>query len=187
MIKMKDKPKAVIMFGSPGSGKGTQSKLLGFQHFSTGDILRNSELGREFLTKNPGSLVPDEMVNQIIMSRISDLMGRADDNKDFIMDGYPRTVEQADLIVPYLRERDIDIIVIHLDVSLYTVIRRMRERGRPDDTAETIGKRMNVYVTQTVPVYERLIESGCQHHLIDASGTPKDVSNEIDDYVFDRN
>jgi len=125
---------AVILFGTPGSGKGTQAKLLerrmGVPHISTGDMLREridsgDAFGKEVKEiMESGRLVPDEWVNRLVADRI----GRADAAKGFLLDGYPRTVSQARTLTEMLRERGIEQVIVHLNVDYNEVIARLSAR-----------------------------------------------------------
>src|SRR5258706_15318904 len=121
----------VILFGAPGSGKGTQAKLLreslGVAHISTGDMLREraalgDDLGRlaEAIMKS-GALVPDEMVNRMVEDRIA----QADCAAGFMLDGYPRTVTQAKLLMSLLRARGIVAWVVNLKVDYNVIVARI--------------------------------------------------------------
>lgn len=125
----------VILLGAPGAGKGTHAKrlssLLGIPHISTGDIFReemekNSELGQEvrrYVEK--GELVPDEVVNQIVKKRLL----QDDCKKGFILDGYPRTLQQAEALEQILKELSLPLKkVINLVVSEEEIIRRLSGR-----------------------------------------------------------
>jgi len=125
----------MILIGPPGSGKGTQAKLLcqrlGLVHFATGDILRDAmkkkrpegELARPFMDK--GQLVPDAVVNEIVNSRL-----RASDRpRDFVMDGYPRTLEQAVSFDSVLKEQSLQLdAVVYLKVDDEEIVRRNSAR-----------------------------------------------------------
>lgn len=125
---------ALILFGPPGSGKGTQAKFikdwLGFPHISTGDMLRehmdaDDELGRAILTvMRSGALVPDEMVNRMVEERID----RPDCRNGFILDGYPRTLAQGEWLVGQLEKRAVGYVVVHLKVDYNEVIGRLAAR-----------------------------------------------------------
>jgi adenylate kinase len=127
-------PTAVILFGPPGSGKGTQARLLkaatGFPHISTGDMLREriasgDELGlRVKDLMQAGRLVPDEAVNQLVADRIA----QPDCLRGFILDGYPRTLPQAAVLDTLLAERGYRHLVIHLKVDYTKVIARIAGR-----------------------------------------------------------
>ncbi len=124
----------LILFGAPGSGKGTQAKLLkqtlGIAHISTGDMLREriasgDPLGQEVeeLMK-AGTLVPDETVNRLVGERIE----QPDAVSGFILDGYPRTISQAALLGTVLAAKGIDPLVVHLKVDYNVIIARLSGR-----------------------------------------------------------
>jgi adenylate kinase len=124
----------VILFGPPGSGKGTQAKFLkqalGMAHISTGDMLREhiaagDGLGREVeATIQAGGLVPDETVNRMVADRIE----RADCKTGFILDGFPRTVDQARLLVGLLAAHQIRQVTVHLKVDYNVIVARLSGR-----------------------------------------------------------
>ncbi len=124
----------LILFGPPGSGKGTQAKLLRQSlemiHISTGDMLRErvasgDELGKAVAgVMQSGGLVPDEMVNRLVEDRIA----LPDAAKGFILDGYPRTVPQSRLLDCVLRGQEIRALVVHLRVDYNVVIARLSGR-----------------------------------------------------------
>jgi adenylate kinase len=122
------------LFGSPGSGKGTQAKLLKERlrvpHISTGDMLREriaqgTELGVRVAAKmHAGALVLDELVNEMVAERLS----QPDAANGFILDGYPRTIPQAQFLNDWLDERGIHEVVIHLAVDYNSIIARLTGR-----------------------------------------------------------
>src|SRR5258708_26924369 len=124
----------LILFGPPGSGKGTQAKLLkqslDVAHISTGDMLRErvasgDALGRELAaTMQSGVLVPDDTVNRLVEERIEE----PDCARGFILDGYPRTVEQAKLLCTVLAAKGIGAVVVHLQVDYNVIIARLSGR-----------------------------------------------------------
>jgi adenylate kinase len=124
---------AIVLFGSPGSGKGTQAKLLterlGIPHVSTGDMLRERiragvDLGPAAARMHSGELVRDELVNRLVEERLS----QPDAMKGFILDGYPRTVAQGEHLNEWLDSRGIDEVVIHLKVDYNSIIARLTGR-----------------------------------------------------------
>jgi len=125
---------ALILFGPPGSGKGTQARLLqscmGVPHISTGDMLRHhielsDELGlRVKSIMAAGRLVPDDLVNELVALRISE----PDAARGFILDGYPRTVQQAEVMGKLLEELRITPVVVHLKVDYNRIISRLSGR-----------------------------------------------------------
>jgi adenylate kinase len=153
----------IVLFGPPGSGKGTQSEKIigkyGLTHFSTGDMLRAelaaaSELGlqaRSIMEK--GELVPDDIIIGMIRNKIR---GQTD-AKGFIFDGFPRTVAQAEALDRLLEELGMKIdLMVGLEVERQELIDRLlkrgQEQGRSDDNLETIENRIKVYEDQTSPV-----------------------------------
>lgn len=155
----------IVIFGGPGSGKGTQSKLLAekFQltHLSTGDLLRaemekGSEWGRIAKSyTDGGNLVPDEMIIKILASAIDEHK----DAKGFIFDGFPRTLAQAEVFGDLLKERGQQLnalyeLVTPDEVLIERMLFRAQTSGRADDNPETIKKRVEVYHQQTAPVLD---------------------------------
>jgi len=154
----------IIICGAPGCGKGTQSDLIvekyKLKHLSTGDLLRKeiaekSELGitaESFISK--GNLVPDEMIISILSKNIQ---GFGNDINGMILDGFPRTVAQAEALQIMLSNSGKEIsILLDLSVEKTELIDRLLKRGqtsgRSDDNLETIQKRLEVYELQTAPV-----------------------------------
>lgn len=186
----------VVLFGPPGAGKGTQSgniiEIYKLVHLSTGDILRGeisigSELGLKAKTlMDQGILVPDEVVIDMISSRI-------DENpqaKGFIFDGFPRTIAQAEALDRMLSDKGTSIsCMLSLKVSdeelIHRLVKRGKEMGRSDDTEETIGKRIQEYNTKTLPVAS--FYAG-QNKLHEVTGTGKveeifrDIAKILDSY-----
>ena len=133
-VRQAAKPLAIILFGSPGSGKGTQSKYLvewlGIPQISTGDMLRDHIRKGDAIglatgdQLRAGTLVPDELVNQLVFERIS----QPDCRRGFILDGYPRTIPQANLVDSMLKAKEIPAVVVHLKVDYNEVIARLSAR-----------------------------------------------------------
>jgi adenylate kinase len=168
--------KNIVIFGAPGSGKGTQSDKMiekyGLNHISTGDVLRSeikkgTELGKTaagYIDK--GQLIPDDLMVSILAS-VYDSFG---DHKGVIFDGFPRTIPQAEALKKMLEERGHRIAaMIELDVPeeelMTRLIKRGQESGRSDDNAETIKKRLDVYHNQTSPLIEWYEKEGIRHHI----------------------
>lgn len=169
--------KNIVIFGAPGSGKGTQSDLMikkyGFNHISTGDVLRNeikngTELGKTAKGYiDNGQLIPDELMINILAS-VYDSFGK--EHKGVIFDGFPRTIPQAEALKTMLAERGHNVAaMIELDVPedklVERLIKRGKESGRTDDNEETINKRLKVYTTQTAPLIEWYKKKGLHHHI----------------------
>lgn len=156
--------KNIVIFGAPGSGKGTQSEKLikkyGFGHISTGDVLRDqikrgTELGKTAKGYiDNGQLIPDDLM-VVILADVYDKFGK--DHNGVIFDGFPRTIPQAQALKDMLADRGHEVaamIELHVPDSELTkrLILRGLESGRSDDNEETIKKRLNVYHTQTQPL-----------------------------------
>ena len=169
--------KNIVIFGAPGSGKGTQSDKMiekfGFEHISTGDVLRGeikkgSELGKtaqEYI--NQGQLVPDQLIVDML-AKVYDEFGR--NHKGVIFDGFPRTIPQAEALKAMLSERgDKVAAMIELDVPEDELMKRLllrgQQSGRSDDNEETIRKRLNVYHSQTAPLIDWYEREGIRHHI----------------------
>ena len=168
--------KNLVIFGAPGSGKGTQSDLLvakyGFRHISTGDVLRSeikqgTELGRtaqQFIDK--GQLIPDELMIEILASVYDSLCPC----EGVIFDGFPRTIPQAEALKKMLAQRGTEVsAVLQLEVPEEMLTERLLNRGktsgRADDNAETIRKRLEVYHSQTAPLAAWYAAEGKLHAI----------------------
>ena len=170
----------IVIFGAPGSGKGTQSARIvekyGLDHISTGDVLRaeiaaGTELGAtaKKLIDN-GQLIPDELMIEILAAKLDSLLG----GKGVIFDGFPRTIAQADALKALLNSRGQDVTaMIELDVPenelMDRLIKRGQMSGRADDNEETIKKRLVVYNEQTSPLKEWYKNDG-KHCYINGLG-----------------
>ena len=172
-IRMKN----IVIFGAPGSGKGTQSDLMiehyGLGHISTGDVLREeikkgTELGKTAKSYiDGGNLIPDDLMVSIL-AKVYDGFGRG--HKGVIFDGFPRTISQAEALKKMLDERGDKIAaMIELDVPedelMTRLIKRGQMSGRADDNEETIKKRLVVYHSQTQPLIEWYKQEGLHHHI----------------------
>lgn len=180
----------ILMFGPPGSGKGTQSVTLAQKfnmlHLSTGDMLRaeiaaGSELGKKMSAiMATGELVPDEVVIDMIARKIDSTKDRA----GFIFDGFPRTVEQAEALQSMLHKRQMKIdLMLVLEVGDKELTDRMKKRalvsGRPDDADESvINNRISVYRAKTEPVVEFGRKAGVCHE-VDGVGSIEDIFGRL--------
>jgi adenylate kinase len=180
----------VVIFGPPGSGKGTQSKFVsdtfGLAHVATGDMLRaevqsGSALGREVAPiMERGELVPDELVARVIEERLR----QPDARRGVLLDGFPRTVPQAQALDAMLRRGSRKVnVVLSLEVPESELVERILKRaaaeGRADDTPETVRRRMAVYAEETAPVMDHYAGSGARVLRIDGVGSIEDVQRRI--------
>ena len=151
----------VVLLGPPGAGKGTQAvklaEKLGIPQISTGDLFRSNindgtELGLEAKRYlDAGDLVPSELTNALVDKRLDE----PDAADGFILDGYPRSVEQAEALTRMLAARDTKLdAVLEFRVSEQELLTRLKDRGRADDTEEVIHNRMKVYRDETAPLLE---------------------------------
>ena len=174
----------LVIFGRQGAGKGTQCNRIvekyGVVHLSTGDMFRaardeGTELGQQVAPiMASGGLVSDELTIAIVKERLaSEEIQKA----GFVLDGFPRTPAQAEALVEMLGQDQLHA-VLNLDVPLDEVTARMAARGREDDTAEGIAKRLALYDSETVPTIEWF---GDRDLLVDIDGlgSEDDVTGRI--------
>lgn len=161
----------IIIFGAPGSGKGTQSENLikkyNLAHISTGDVLRAEmksgtalgKLAEGYISK--GQLVPDD----VVIGMLANVLDSKKDASGVIFDGFPRTIAQSEALEKMLKERGQDVsIVVSLEVEepelIDRLIKRGQQSGRSDDNLETIKSRLDVYKNQTSPLKEHYKTTG---------------------------
>ncbi|MDE6197155.1 MAG: adenylate kinase [Muribaculaceae bacterium] len=168
----------IVIFGAPGSGKGTQSEKMiqeyGLHHISTGELLRDhiargTHLGKVADTYiSQGLLIPDELIVELLSEIFKEHPEKA--AKGVIFDGFPRTIAQAEALSKMLGEYGTVIhAVIGLEVNEDELVRRMLERGkqsgRSDDNIDTIRKRLDVYHKQTAPLKDYYLTAGSYHSI----------------------
>ena len=184
-----------LIFGPPGSGKGTQSVRLAEKfnllHLSTGDMLRaeiaaGTELGKKMsLIMSKGELVPDEVVIEMIANKIDNSTGSA----GFLFDGFPRTVAQTVSLEKMLNERDMKIDqMLVLDVEHDELVKRLIARaelsGRPDDKdPSVIENRIEVYKVKTEPIINYCNKKGL-YQPVNGMGTIDDIFKRLSDYMM---
>ncbi len=183
-----------LIFGPPGSGKGTQSVRLAEKfnllHLSTGDMLRaeitaGTALGKKMsLIMSKGELVPDEVVIEMIAHKIDHSKGSA----GFLFDGFPRTVAQTISLEKMLNERGMKIDqMLVLDVDHDELVKRLIARaelsGRPDDKDPAVIKnRIDVYKEKTEPIINYCNEKGL-YQPVKGMGTIDDIFKRLNDYM----
>ncbi|NCV98032.1 MAG: adenylate kinase [Actinobacteria bacterium] len=179
----------ILLIGPPGAGKGTQAALLA-QHFgipaiSTGDIFRENvrnetPLGLEakaFMDR--GEYVPDSLTNALVRDRLN----QEDAVAGFLLDGYPRTIDQVEELDDILEETDKKLdVVVQLTADSEELLRRLsgraQEQGRSDDTPEVIKRRLDVYEEQTAPLID-IYASRSLVAKVNGLGEIADVTNRI--------
>lgn len=183
----------IVIFGAPGSGKGTQSGHIidkyALHHISTGEILR-----REIAAKTPLGIEADKYVNQghlvpdeVVIEMLATLLDKESGVKGYIFDGFPRTLTQGEALDTMLRERGTSIAaVLSLTVDEAELIKRLLKRGedsgRSDDCLETIKERLEVYKTQTEPLKEYYKKKGKLFN-IKGNGTVEEIFENIMDVI----
>lgn len=181
----------IVLFGPPGSGKGTQCSLLvenlGFKHLSTGDMLRSAIAAQTDLGKQvqsilaTGQLVSDEVVVRLVEERLSTIRPL----RDFVLDGFPRTVEQARSLDSWLSKQSSPVThVVLLEVPADELLKRLtsREGGRSDDNEDVARERLRVYQVQTAPVAQHYEHLGVVHK-ISGLGRVEEVAKRIQSII----
>ncbi len=181
----------IVIFGAPGSGKGTQSERLikedGLHHISTGELLRDhiargTEIGKvadSYISQ--GNLIPDELMLELLEHEIDTNSQKT--SKGIIFDGFPRTVPQADALKALLARRGSGIhAVVGLEVAddelVDRLVKRGLESGRSDDNIDTIRKRLEVYHRQTSPLREYYVSEG-KYCPIEGAGDVEKIFGDI--------
>ena len=181
----------IIFFGPPGSGKGTQAKLLAKElnilHLSTGDILRDKLRDGDSLSiklkeiMSSGNLVSDEILNQIIANKLIS----EECSSGFILDGYPRTISQSNFLLSFCKSNSLNIDTIfdfEIDFKLVEerIILRSKKEQRSDDNIEVIKTRLDKYIQETYPVSKYFSENFSKNFFtINASLEVSKIQKEL--------
>ena len=175
----------LIFLGPPGAGKGTQAATLAeswkIPHISTGDLLRQAVAEQNVLGKqassfmNKGELVPSSLVIELIRERLN----QVDCQKGWILDGFPRSISQAQSLEELLQSiHSTYNFVIYFQVETEALIHRMLGRGRQDDNEVTIRRRFEVYQEQTFPLIDFYRQRGCLK-IVDGNAAVADVTRSL--------
>lgn len=170
----------ILLMGIAGSGKGTQGKMLadtrGFHLVSMGEVLRMYVTGKQREKMLAGGLLDDKEIIKIVDGVLSSL----DDDEEVLMDGFPRTVAQADWLIGQVGAGRFDLkAAFHLVASREAVKGRLMKRARIDDVEAAIEERFNEYERSTAPVIDWLSKHGVKVVDIDAERTPEEVNSDI--------
>jgi adenylate kinase len=176
----------VIIMGPPGAGKGTQGELLarrlGIPRYSTGDILRQALRERTPMGlaakrfMRAGELVPDD----VMLGIIGEVLASEESANGFLLDGFPRTVAQAEGLRRTLEEMGLGLdAVVNLTVPDDVIMHRLSTRGRKDDLAKTIRRRLEVYRAQTKPVLDWYADAGVRILAIEGVGDIEEIQQQI--------
>ena len=186
-------PLNVLLLGPQGAGKGTQAKRIsaeyGIPHVASGEILRaemqaGTDLGRRVKdVYDRGDLVSDDLMIELIRTRLE----QPDTESGFVLDGFPRTMPQAEALSDVLRElgRELDVVfdlqVPDREVLMKRMLRRAAEEGRSDDTPEAMQRRLELYDRETAPLVDYYRSHQANVVGVHADRSPDEVFREIDD------
>ena len=176
----------ILLFGPTGAGKSMQGQMLavrmGWKWLSTGQILRESNDPEVVKVLKSGELVSDELTYEVFDRAIQD--ARNNHFERVIVDGFPRTKEQATWLAEYMERNGERIeLVIALEVPESEIMNRLEKRGRMEDTPETIARRMTIYRQKMYPVLGIFAEDGVKIIHLDGTGSAGEVHDRIYDEV----
>lgn len=174
----------ILLMGVAGSGKSMQGRILADEHgyawISTGEILRVLVTGKRRQEMLQGKLLSDDEITELL-DKVFELI---DTKQQFVLDGFPRTVTQADWLIRQAKSGRFEIdCVINLVASEEVVSKRLLSRGRPDDTAEAIRRRFDEFEREIKPILNRLRAEGMPVTDIDADRDSRDIHDDILDLI----
>jgi adenylate kinase len=184
---------AFALFGPPGCGKGTQAALIQenqkYLHVSTGDIFRTAIAcqdpkalkAKELMEK--GELVPDELICEMLTDQLEKNLAQSPEIKGIILDGFPRTLSQAEMLNDMLQKLNLNFkgavsLVVPQEELVSRLLKRAEIEGRPDDTEDVIRERMRVYYEKTQPL-ENFFKLNDQLIEIEGIGSIEDIYNRL--------
>jgi len=178
----------IVLMGVAGSGKSMQGRLQADEHgyawISTGEILRVLITGKRRQEMLQGKLLDDNEMIKVLET----VFGVIDTKREFILDGFPRTVVQADWLLENVDKGRFPLTaVIQLNASKDVVRERLKKRGRLDDTEEAITKRFDEYERVTIPIINHFKQLGVHVYDIDGANDPATVHKEITRIIDDNN
>lgn len=176
----------ILLFGPTGAGKSVQGQMLaarmGWKWLSTGEMLRDSDDPEVIRVLKSGELVSDELTYEVFEKAIQD--AKAKKFPRTIVDGFPRTKEQAEWLAQYIKENNEQIdVVVTLEVPEHEIMNRLEKRARMEDTPETIARRMKIYRQKMYPILSEFADSGIKIVHIEGVGTAGEVHDKIYDEV----
>lgn len=172
----------ILLFGPTGAGKSMQGQMLaartGWKWLSTGEMLRSSSDPAIIQILKGGDLVSDGLTFEVFNEAVQD--ARAKQYENIIVDGFPRTKQQAEWLASYLEKtgEKIDIVVV-LEVSESEIMRRLEKRGRMEDTPETIAKRMTIYRQKMYPILGTFAEDHVKVVHLEGAGTAGEIHDRL--------
>lgn len=178
----------ILLFGPTGAGKSMQGQMLavrmGWKWLSTGQMLRESDDPEVIEVLKSGELVSDELTYEVFNRALRD--AKASNFPRTIVDGFPRTSEQAEWLADYMEKNGetIDLVIV-LEVPVSEINSRLEKRGRMEDTPETIERRMTIYRQKMYPVLGIFAEDGVKIIHLEGVGTAGEVHDKIYDEVMD--
>lgn len=175
----------ILMFGPAGSGKSLQGQILAARHgwdwVSVGAVLRQQSSAKIKATLAKGDLLPGRITNRLVAQRLDQTL----DLSTIILDGYPRSLDQAEALLRYLRKRGnggIEVVIV-LDVGRQEIMRRLMLRGRSDDTPEAIQRRLDIFAQQGQAVLDYLADQGVRIERVPGSRTVGQVHDQIESII----
>lgn len=174
----------IVLMGVAGAGKSMQGRLLADEHgyawISTGEILRVLVTGKRRQEMLKGKLLSDEEVITLL-DKVFDMI---DTRQEFVLDGFPRTIPQADWLCDQVKAGRFELhAVINLVASESVVFKRLESRGRPDDTKEAIAARFSEYHAVTEPILAHFRDQQIPVHDVDADREPRVIHDELLAYI----